>query len=209
MRLLPALLLAVCTPPPMPSSSTPSLAGPPEPTGQVAPRTEAKEVDLRRAVAETPGELVLHIDKSDRRLTVKKGGKDLVHYSVGLAPGADPTKDKVRQGDLATPEGDFTVVTRNDKSSYHLFLGISYPTAEDADRGLRAGLVSEAQARLIREADAAGRVPPWNTTLGGAIGIHGGGGSNDWTLGCIAVENDEIEALWDIAPHGTKVHIED
>ena len=60
-----------------------------------------------------------------------------------------------------------------------------------------------------REAEAAGRAPPWNTPLGGAIGIHGGGGSSDWTLGCVAVENAEIEELWDVVRLGTNVRVVD
>ncbi|MEC8425185.1 MAG: L,D-transpeptidase, partial [Myxococcota bacterium] len=91
------------------------------------------------------------------------------------------------------------------RSRFHLFLGLGYPTAEDAERGLAAGLVTQAQATRIQEADAARRQPPWNTALGGAIGIHGEGGSSDWTLGCIAVENAEIEELWSVVPMGTRV----
>ncbi len=142
------------------------------------------------------------VDKSDHQLQLFDGETLVRTYRTGLG---DPAGDKVREGDKKTPTGTFTVVTRNDKSSYHLFLGLSYPTAEDARRGLRDGLITQAQARAIREAEAAERQPPWNTELGGAIGIHGNGGSSDWTLGCIAVEDDEIEQLWDVVPLGTKV----
>ena len=154
-----------------------------------------------------PPNLSLHVDKSDRRLSVRSGDTVLKQYRSGLSSASQG--DKVRQGDLRTPVGTFTVVTRNPKSSYHLFLGLSYPDAADADRGLRDGLITDKQARLIREADAADRVPPWNTTLGGAIGIHGNGSSADWTLGCIAVDDDEIEELWDVVKHGTVVVVEE
>lgn len=144
----------------------------------------------------------VHIDKSDHQLTLHSGETVVKRYRAGFG---DPAGDKTQQGDRKTPEGTFRVVTRNPKSRFHLFLGLSYPMAEDAERGLDAGLISAHQARLIKEAEAAGRQPPWNTPLGGAIGIHGEGGDSDWTLGCIAVDNDEIEELWGVVKMGTKV----
>lgn len=144
----------------------------------------------------------VHIDKSDHQLVLYSGETAVKRYRAGLG---DPVGDKVRQGDRKTPEGTFRVVTRNPQSRFHLFLGLSYPSPEDAARGLEAGLVTKTQAARIREAEAAKRQPPWNTPLGGAIGIHGEGGSSDWTLGCVAVDNDEIEELWAVVPMGTKV----
>lgn len=144
----------------------------------------------------------VHIDKSDHQLVLYSGEVAVKRYRAGFG---DPVGDKVQQGDRKTPEGTFRVVTRNPQSRFHLFLGLSYPSAEDAARGLEAGLVTKSQAARIKEADAAKRQPPWNTPLGGAIGIHGEGGSSDWTLGCIAVDNDEIEELWGVVKMGTKV----
>jgi murein L,D-transpeptidase YafK len=144
----------------------------------------------------------VHIDKSEHQLTLHSGDVAVKRYRAGFG---DPTGDKVKQGDRKTPEGTFRVVTRNSQSMFHLFLGLSYPMAEDADRGLEAGLINAREAKAIREAEAAKRQPPWNTALGGAIGIHGEGGSNDWTLGCVAVENDEIEELWGVVKMGTRV----
>ncbi len=151
-----------------------------------------------------PPDVWLLVDKSDRRLVVYSGATAFAEVVVGLG---DPVGDKVRQGDRKTPTGTFRVVTRNDRSSFHLFLGLSYPDADDAARGLADGLVSTGQAEAIREADTAGRVPPWNTALGGAIGLHGGGGGADWTLGCVAMDDASSEALWGIAPMGTRVVI--
>ncbi len=159
-----------------------------------------------RGVEWPPERFWIEIDKSERRLTAWSGPVALKHYRVGLADGEG---DKVRQGDLKTPNGLFRVVTRNHRSNFHLFLGLSYPDAQDAERGRASGLVTEAQAQKIIEADAAGRLPPWGTALGGAIGIHGGGGSADWTLGCIAVEDAEIEELWEVAPYRTRVLIQE
>ena len=142
--------------------------------------------------------------KADRTLEVRSGATTLVSWPVALG-GVE--HDKVREGDRATPEGSFRIVTRNDKSRFKLFLGLSYPTSEDADRGVRDHLITEQQAREIREAEAAGRVPPWDTPLGGAVGLHGGGGGQDWTLGCIAIEDPQITQLWELAPLGTRVEI--
>jgi hypothetical protein len=151
-----------------------------------------------------PPDLTVHVDKAARKMRVRSGATDLVAWPVALG---GTNADKVRQGDRATPEGAFRVVTRNDRSRFHLFLGLSYPTGADADRGVRDGLITEAQARRIREADRAGRAPPWETALGGAIGLHGGGAGADWTLGCVAIENAQIEELWEAAPLGTVVQI--
>ena len=149
-----------------------------------------------------PPDVWLLVDKSDHTLVAYSGDTAFAEVPVGLG---DPVGDKVRQGDRKTPTGTFRVVTRNDRSSFHLFLGLSYPDADDAARGLTDGLVSAAQAEAIRQADAARRVPPWSTPLGGAIGLHGGGAGADWTLGCVAMEDETIEALWAIAPMGTRV----
>lgn len=157
-------------------------------------------------VAWPPPAVWIDIDKSERRLTLYSGEQPLKDYQVGLADGDG---DKTREGDLKTPTGTFRVVTRNPKSSFHLFLGISYPNPEDAARGLDAGLISQAQHDQIVVAAESRKKPPWNTTLGGAIGIHGGGGSADWTLGCIAVEDAEIEELWAVTRMGTKVRIQE
>jgi murein L,D-transpeptidase YafK len=98
------------------------------------------------------------------------------------------------QGDLKTPEGQYRVVGRNPKSAYHLSLRLSYPNAAD---------VAAAKAKGC---------PP-----GGDIMIHGitnGLGwmgrlrrQVDWTLGCIAVTDEEIERIWNLVPDGTPVEI--
>ena len=168
-----------------------------------APAT-LQEVAEAAGVGWPPPALRLEIDKSDRTLTAWSGAQLLATFPVGLG---DPEGDKVRQGDHRTPEGRFKVVTRNPKSQFHLFLGLSYPTAEDAERGLRDGLISANQATAIKAAEAAGRQPPWETPLGGAVGIHGGGSGADWTWGCIALDNEVLDQIWPIARVGTVVEI--
>ena len=87
----------------------------------------------------------------------------------------------------------------------YLALGLSYPNAEDAERGLRDGLINEEQYNAIVEANKAGIQPPWNTPLGGAIEIHGDQGGG--TSGCIAVTNDVMDILWEYCPLGVPVTV--
>jgi murein L,D-transpeptidase YafK len=143
--------------------------------------------------------------KSKRRLELYSDGKLVRTYKVGL--GLNPLPDKVRQGDRATPEGDFYVFTKNDKSAYYLSLGISYPNNEDAERGLRDGLISRAQHDAIRSAIKKKATPPQRTALGGDIYIHGNGSSSDWTWGCVALENEDVKELFAAVVVGTPVTI--
>jgi len=145
------------------------------------------------------------ISKSKRRLELISDGAVVRTYKIGL--GLNPVDDKQRQGDRRTPEGEFYVFTRNDKSAYYLSLGISYPNVEDADRGLRDGLISRAQRNAIVNAIEHKVKPPQYTALGGDIYIHGNGAGSDWTWGCVALENEDIRELFDAVPVGTPVTI--
>lgn len=143
--------------------------------------------------------------KKDRKLELYSGDK-LVHtYRVGL--GFNPTADKQREGDGATPEGDFYVFVKNNKSAYYLSLGVSYPNPEDAARGLRDGLITKVQHDAIVEAHRKKTAPPQYTKLGGLIYIHGHGAKSDWTWGCVALENEHIKELYDAVSVGTPVTI--
>lgn len=130
------------------------------------------------------------IEKAARRLTVYREGEALRSYNIAL--GFAPAGDKEVEGDGKTPEGYFTINRRNPESAYHLSLGIDYPQAHD-----------------ITHAQTLGKSP------GGDIFIHGQPNSlldaitlpGDWTAGCVAVSNAEIEELWRITPNGTPVEI--
>ncbi|HBB87872.1 MAG TPA: hypothetical protein DC047_09675 [Blastocatellia bacterium] len=145
------------------------------------------------------------VTKSTRRLELISDGVVVRTYHIGL--GLNPVDDKKQQGDRSTPEGDFYIFTRNDKSAYYLSLGISYPNIEDADRGLRDGLISGAEHDAIVKAIRRKARPPQNTALGGDIYIHGNGARSDWTWGCVALENEDIRELFDAVPVGTPVTI--
>ena len=152
-----------------------------------------------------PGPRVV-VRKAERVLTLYSGQQAVKEYRVGL--GGSPARDKERQGDRCTPTGDFYVCTRLERSRFHRFLGISYPAPNDAQRGLKQGLIDRSEHSAILRAHQKRRQPPWNTRLGGAVGLHGGGSGMDWTLGCVAVENGEIEELFAVLPLGTPVRIE-
>ena len=148
----------------------------------------------------------IFISKGRRQLTLYDGDRAVRTYPVAL--GLSPEGDKERQGDNRTPEGDFYVFTKNPRSAFYLSLGLSYPNAEDAERGLRDGLITKAQHRRILRAAARRAAPPRDTALGGDIYIHGGGAGRDWTWGCVALDNPDIKELFGAVPVGTNVRIE-
>ncbi|MCE1229658.1 MAG: L,D-transpeptidase [Firmicutes bacterium] len=149
---------------------------------------------------------LIKIFKGAHRLELWSGPHRIASHPVGL--GHRGLTNKVREGDHLTPEGRFYIASRNRQSAFHLFLGLSYPNLDAADRGLRSGLISKAQHHAILRAEQAHGLPPQFTPLGGLVGIHGGGSRSDWTWGCIALENDLIEELWIACPLGTPVVIE-
>ena len=115
-----------------------------------------------------------------------RGDSILRSYRVAL--GSDPAGHKQREGDGRTPEGRYTIDRRNPKSRYHLSLHISYPNEADRARAAALG------------------VDP-----GGDIMIHGLKDGvqpeGDWTRGCIAVTDAEMDEIWALVPDGTAIHI--
>ena len=146
------------------------------------------------------------VSKQARRLELYSGGRVVRVYRVVL--GGDPANDKEREGDSRTPVGDFRVVVKNGQSQFYRSLGLNYPNREDAERGLRDGLITRAEYGRILGALRRKQPPPWDTALGGEIYIHGGGTASDWTAGCVALENEEMRELFDAVPVGTPVRIE-
>jgi hypothetical protein len=148
----------------------------------------------------------IEVVKSHHRLTVYDGLFAVKHYRVAV--GGNPG-DKQIEGDRKTPEGEFFVCIRKDRgqSQYLLSLGLSYPNEEDAARGLRDGLIDRGQYAAIVEAVRTGRRPPWNTRLGGAIMIHGRRNDRNDTLGCIAMDDEDIIELYPRIPMGCRVVI--
>src|SRR6185436_15642098 len=107
--------------------------------------------------------------KRERKLELYSNKTLIRTYRVGL--GFSPVADKVREGDGATPEGEFYIFVKNNRSGYYLSLGVSYPNVEDAERGLRDGLIDRTQYNAIVEANRKKTGPPQYTKLGGLIYI--------------------------------------
>ena len=147
----------------------------------------------------------LVVRKEARVLELYDGSRLVKTYSVVL--GFAPEGDKEKEGDGKTPEGEFYVFTKNAKSQFHLSLGISYPAKDDAIRGLQSGVISKTEHDNIAKAIDSRKMPPQKTALGGEIYIHGGGTASDWTWGCVAMNNQEIEELFKAVPVGTRVEI--
>jgi murein L,D-transpeptidase YafK len=148
----------------------------------------------------------LVVKKSERKLQVFDGEKLIKTYPIVL--GFAPIGDKEREGDGKTPEGDFYVFAKNDKSKFYLSLGVSYPSTEDAERGLKENLISREEHDAIIKAINDKKMPPQNTRLGGEIYLHGGGIIKDWTWGCMALRDEEMKEVFDSIEVGTSIKIE-
>jgi L,D-peptidoglycan transpeptidase YkuD (ErfK/YbiS/YcfS/YnhG family) len=158
---------------------------------------------------QAPVEYRIVIAKQARRLDLLRGLQVECTYAVTL--GRNSGTDKAIEGDEATPLGDFYVCAKNPRSKHFLSLCISYPNAEDAGRGLAGGLIDADEHAKILQAVAAGKMPPQHTRLGGEIYIHGRGERFDpnGTRGCIALNNPDMQALYDRVAIGTAVRIID
>ena len=147
----------------------------------------------------------LVITKKDRKLELFDGETLIKTFRISL--GFTPVGDKEREGDGKTPEGQFYIYTKNPNSQFYLSLGVSYPGIEDAERGLRDGLINKAEHDEIIESVRHGRMTPQKTALGGEIFLHGGGTGKDWTYGCAGLADEDIRQLFNAIPVGTPIEI--
>jgi murein L,D-transpeptidase YafK len=155
------------------------------------------------------------IFKSRHELWLYRGEKPTKVYRVFL--GSSPEGDKRERGDFKTPQGDYRVVEKKNDSKFYRFIGINYPNLKDADRAYEDGRITAEQWVEILYAAETGAKPPWDTPLGGYIGIHGIGDDEgfklrliedmDWTNGCVAVINRDVNELFHLLPIGTTVRI--
>lgn len=142
--------------------------------------------------AAQPADFVL-VKKSQGRLYLFRRGTAFASFHVAL--GANPLGHKQRQGDGRTPEGRYTLDARNAHSAFHKSLHVSYPDARDRTRARSAGV-----------------------SPGGDIMIHGQPNGweqfeavtqqRNWTLGCIALTNEDMEIMWNSVPPGTPIQID-
>lgn len=195
------LLLAACYSAPSPQS----VSAQPKKIASANFESQALTVDPSRLKLPLIAPRIL-VKKSQRQLLLFSGDRLVRTYRIGL--GQSPVGDKVRAGDRRTPEGNFYIFTKNDRSAFYLSLGVSYPNTAHAERGLRDGLITRAQYEAITRALKAKKTPPQNTHLGGDIYIHGNGAQSDWTWGCVALENEDIRELFGAVNVGTSVTIQ-
>lgn len=130
--------------------------------------------------------------KHERTLTLLSHGKVLKEYKVAL--GGEPVGPKTRQGDHKTPEGVYTLDRRNLHSHYYRSIHISYPNVEDRARSRKLGSEPGGDVMLHGLPNGYG----W---------IGSGHRARDWTDGCIAVTNNEMDELWRAIPDGTPIEI--
>ncbi|MXW15081.1 MAG: murein L,D-transpeptidase [Rhodothermaceae bacterium] len=126
-------------------------------------------------------------------------------YSDKNIRGSEEDPDQWR-----TPEGVFYVVKKNPYSKFYRAFLLNYPNAEDAERGKRDGLISQKDYEAIMLAEKRGTPPPMGTILGGFIEIHGNGTglASNWTEGCVAVRDEDMDFMWSYVREGTPVVIE-
>ncbi|HDH11808.1 MAG TPA: hypothetical protein ENG83_06385 [Nitrospirae bacterium] len=132
------------------------------------------------------------LEKSSKRLTLFSDEKVLKSYRVAL--GRNPEGPKLVKGDKRTPEGRYIIDSRNPDSKYHLSLHISYPNEIDREIAGIAGVSSGGNIMIHGIGDEYAWMGKFHAVL-------------NWTDGCIAVTNEEIEEIWRLVPDGTAIEI--
>ena len=153
------------------------------------------EIDvLSYDASKLQGRDVVVVHKSKRSIAHYKKGvlREGACWPVGL--GFTPEGHKQREGDGKTPEGWYTIADWP-PSQYYGAMILFYPNLSDVEQGVKDGRLSSGQAKKIKNQLRSGLLPKQNSPLGGQLLIHGGGSSADWTLGCVAMDNDAIDML--------------
>jgi murein L,D-transpeptidase YafK len=132
------------------------------------------------------------IEKAAHRLTLFKDGVGIKTYKVAL--GRHPVGPKEKQGDKRTPEGLYTIDARKDDSSYHRALHVAYPNDEDKARAAKLGVDPGGDIMIHGIRNGLGWLGPLHRTI-------------DWTAGCIAVTDAQIDEIIKAVPIGTPVEI--
>lgn len=153
------------------------------PTVHRAPVTGVKGIVIADSIV---------VEKTKRTLTLYRAGMPVHTYQVAL--GKQPTGDKIRIGDGRTPEGLYRIDFRNAQSKYHMSLHISYPDAAHAQRANALGVLPGGDIMIHG-------LPPAYADIGAAHREF------DWTEGCIAVTDAEIEEIWRAVPNGAPIQI--
>ena len=157
------------------------------------------------------GEIWVLVDTRAMTLSVLEGDSVLrVYENIAIGRGGT-TADK-RKNDEKTPLGEYRIARIAKQTPFHRFFGFDYPVPEQAQRALQAGVITERQYRRIQAAVHRGEAPPQDTPLGGYLGIHGIGAGDprvhqdfNWTNGCIALSNEQIDDMAQWMQIGTRV----
>ncbi|MDH4217698.1 MAG: L,D-transpeptidase [Candidatus Aminicenantes bacterium] len=152
---------------------------------------EKWDIWLRETISESEqkGIFAIIVTKIDRKLVIYKNGKPTMTFDIGLGPNS--LADKIHVGDYATPEGKYRIIEKIPKSQYYKALLLDYPNEEDRKR--------------FQVEKKEGIIPP-GVGIGGLIEIHGGG-KDSITNGCISIENDDLDRIFDLIDIGTPVTI--
>jgi murein L,D-transpeptidase YafK len=132
------------------------------------------------------------VEKSARRLTLLKNGSTLKTYRVAL--GHAPIGAKEYEGDQRTPEGAYTIDFHKPDSDYHLALHVSYPEQRDVDRATAQGLSAGSDIMIHGLPNGRGWIGRFHRR-------------KDWTAGCVAVTDFEIEEIYRAVPDGTPIEL--
>lgn len=162
-------------------------------------------------------EYQLLISKKNKELVVEKEGEVIKKYHIATGKGGKGTKRK--QGDSKTPQGVYRISKFKESSRFHFFIQLDYPNLVDAWYGYKNKVIDSKEFKRIATAYKNREIPPQDTKLGGFIGIHGLGEENEkklaihqdinWTEGCIALTNAEINDLRKFVDVGTPVIIKE
>ncbi len=132
------------------------------------------------------------VEKSAKKLSIFGNGNHIKSYRIAL--GRNPVGAKQEEGDMKTPEGIYKIDSRNAQSSFHLALHISYPSDEDNKRAAARGVSAGFDIMIHGIQNGRGWIGAFHRW-------------KDWTAGCIALTDEEIEELWRVTPEGTAVEI--
>ncbi len=155
----------------------------------------------------------ISVDTKALTLSVQRGS-DTLRVFKNIAVGRKGSGFKQQRGDDITPIGRYKIGWIGKKTIYHRFFGITYPSPRNAQTAYKKGLITHQEYLSINQAHRTEKVPPQNTSLGGLLGIHGLGNADknihklfNWTHGCIALSNEQIDQLAPWIERGTEIII--
>ena len=159
--------------------------------------------------------VLIEISKSSQELTVKQADDVIKRFRIAYGKGGNDKKR--RMGDNKTPKGTYRIINFKADSKFYFFMQLDYPNLIDAWHGYQNEIISASEFKAIATARSMEKTPPQHTSLGGYIGIHGIGEATDkklrihevhnWTEGCIALKNEEMDELRKYVSIGTQVVI--